>query len=61
MNYMFNGCIKFNQSLDKWDLSNVEFMNCIFNGCSSLNKKYSQKIIECFEKRKKEEDEAWCL
>jgi len=37
MNYMFNGCLSFNQPLNKWDISNVSEMILMFRFADSFN------------------------
>ena len=37
MSYMFNNCLTFNQPLDNWDVSNVKYMNHMFENCESFN------------------------
>ena len=34
---MFEGCEKFNQKLDSWNLLNVENMEGLFNECINFN------------------------
>jgi surface protein len=37
MEGLFNGCSKFNSSLKNWDVSNVETMYDMFDGCTVFN------------------------
>jgi len=37
MTNMFNGCISFNQPLNKWDISNVTEMILMFRFADSFN------------------------
>ena len=39
MNYMFNGCIKFDCDLSNWDVSNVLFMASMFDKCQNFTGK----------------------
>jgi surface protein len=39
---MFYGCIKFNQSLNNWNVSNVTYMENMFNRCKSFNQDISK-------------------
>ena len=37
MGSMFKGCVKFNQPLDKWNVSKVEDMYGMFRSCKNFN------------------------
>ncbi len=39
MSFMFHNCENFNSDLSKWDVSKVENMSWMFDGCDSLSKK----------------------
>jgi hypothetical protein len=36
MNFMFDNCTAFNQSLDQWNVSNECYLEHVFNGCHTL-------------------------
>jgi surface protein len=46
----FKSCIKFNYPLDKWDTSEVQYMNFLFQGCLAFNQPLNNwdtsKVIE---------------
>lgn len=54
MSCMFFNCEKFNENLNKWNVSN---MNGIFYGCTSLNRIYFWFINKHIEKFKIEADQ----
>ena len=39
MRSMFNGCDSFNQNIKGWNISNVIYMDNMFNGCRIERKK----------------------